>query len=300
MVQVRDTFTLALFFYAVGVRWYSSSSSSPSGSSWSLQAPLVAARPRGNGNGGRSFACLPSLLHLAGSVFSFFPFCCQFSASEHGTKEQSSQSRPQGWQFSDDRPTRMGDRTRQTHTDGRSKRSTHKDGRKRVSERPRRFFRYPATGVRPAHAARKAGTPPARRRVLSSFSSRVGSSRRSSTLRPTSASTGALRWIPRGTQGLFQDARNKVFSVREEVRSATRCSRRPFAFKGSVNSTQPASSEKQSFTRRQRGVKSESTKQATVTPQLFSLVCLWSVKVTSVPVARFLECVGCGRFLLWF
>ena len=146
MVQVRDTYAGALFFYAVGIRWYSSSSSSPSGSSWSLQAPLVAARPRRNGNGGRSFAGLPSLLHLAGSVFSFFPFCCQFSASEHGTKEQSSQPRPQGWQFSNDRPTRMGDRTRQTHTDGRSKRSTHKDGRKRVSERPRRFFRYPRNG----------------------------------------------------------------------------------------------------------------------------------------------------------
>ena len=106
----------------------------------------------------------------------------------------------------------------------------------------------------------------------------------------TSTSSGALGRTPWGTQGLFQDARNKVFSVREEVRSTTRCCRRLFAFKGSVNSTQPASSEKQSFTRRQRGVKSESTKQATVTPQLFSLVCHWSVKVTSVPVARFLEC----------
>ena len=60
-----------------------------------------------------------------------------------------------------------------------------------------------------------------------------------------STSTGALGWTPRGTQGLFQDALNKVFSVREEVRSTSRCCRRPFAFKGSVNSTQPASSEKQ-------------------------------------------------------
>ena len=38
----------------------------------------------------------------------------------------------------------------------------------------------------------------------------------------TSSSSGVLRWIPRGTQGLFQDAWNKAFSVREEIRSATR------------------------------------------------------------------------------
>ena len=88
--------------------------------------------------------------------------------------------------------------------------------------------------------------------------------------------------LPGAVKCLLQDAFAKVFPVREEVRSTSRCCRRPFAFKGSVNSTQPASSEKQTFTRRQRGVKSESTKQATVTPQLFSLVCHWSVKVTSV------------------
>ena len=46
----------------------------------------------------------------------------------------------------------------------------------------------------------------------------------------TSASTGALRWIPRGTQGLFQDARNKVFSVREEVRSANQVFPKAFRF----------------------------------------------------------------------
>ena len=38
----------------------------------------------------------------------------------------------------------------------------------------------------------------------------------------SSVASGALSWIPRGTQGLFQDAWNKVFSVREEERSATR------------------------------------------------------------------------------
>ena len=110
------------------------------------------------------------------------------------------------------------------------------------------------------------------------------------TLRDRLDLQGSWDGLPGEVKGLLQDAFAKVFPVREEVRSTTRCCRRPFAFKGSVNSTQPASSEKQSFTRRQRGVKSESTKQATVTPQLFSLVCHWSVKVTSVPVARFLEC----------
>ena len=37
-----------------------------------------------------------------------------------------------------------------------------------------------------------------------------------------SSSSGALGRAPRGTQGLFQDARNKVFSVREELRSRSR------------------------------------------------------------------------------
>ena len=110
------------------------------------------------------------------------------------------------------------------------------------------------------------------------------------TLRDRLDLQGSWDGLPRAVKGLLQDAFAKVFPVREEVRSTSRCCRRPFAFKGSVNSTQPPSSEKQSFTRRQRGVKSESTKQATVTPQLFSLVCHRSVKVTSVPVAQFLEC----------
>ena len=38
----------------------------------------------------------------------------------------------------------------------------------------------------------------------------------------TSSSSGALGRAPRGTQGLFQDARNTVFSVREELRSRSR------------------------------------------------------------------------------
>ena len=240
-----------------------------------------------------SWLVLPSLLHLAGNVFSFLGFClCSFLRVFSGRRSKVPSQVHKVGNCSNDRPTRMGDRTRQTLL--RMVRSIDDQptrmGESRVSESHCRLFRYSRNGSLSSTRSAQGGY---------SFSESEGSlelffkGRFLKTVfyaTSTSASSGALRWFPRGTQGLFQDARNKVFSVREEVRSATRCSRRPFAFKGSVNSTQPASSEKQSFTRRQRGVKSESTKQATVTPQLFSLVCHLSVKVTSVPVARFLVC----------
>ena len=46
----------------------------------------------------------------------------------------------------------------------------------------------------------------------------------------TSTSSGALRWIPRGTQGLSKDTQCKGFSFWEELRSASRCCRRPVVF----------------------------------------------------------------------
>ena len=52
----------------------------------------------------------------------------------------------------------------------------------------------------------------------------------------TSMASGALGWFPRGIQGLLQDAFAKVLSVREEVRSTSRCCRRPFASR-QLNST---------------------------------------------------------------
>ena len=48
---------------------------------------------------------------------------------------------------------------------------------------------------------------------------------------PPSRWVGLSCWcIPRGTQGLFQDALNKGFSFREELRSRSRWIRRPVAF----------------------------------------------------------------------
>ena len=82
-------------------------------------------------------------------------------------------------------------------------RSTHKDGRRSVSENPH-SFPVPSTGVRPAYAVRTTGTPPARRRVPSSVSSWVGSSKWSFTLRP-------LLQVP-GLAGKFQVSQVKVFS----------------------------------------------------------------------------------------
>ena len=146
-----------------------------------------------------------------------------------------------------DLPTRMGDRKKQTHKDGRSKRSTHKDGRKEsLRETPHvRFFRYPLVifgrertqGVRRAYAVVSSwrcwrfwhtsrfpssspgfsGCPrvaasPARQGHPTFLSGHPFFLKYDAYATSTSTSTGALRWIPQGKQGVFQSTPVKVDS----------------------------------------------------------------------------------------
>ena len=143
--------------------------------------------PRGRGEmamaDGRSLVCLPSCIWQVVSSASSLSVVSLVPASTGRRSKAPSQDHkvgnfltivPQGWEIERDKPTRMGDPRDQPTRMG--ERGSQRD--------PVAFSGTPATGVRPVHAARKAGTPPARRRVLSCFSSRVGYSRWSSTLRP--------------------------------------------------------------------------------------------------------------------
>ena len=106
--------------------------------------------------------CSESRLHLTGILFSFFPFGYHFRARKHGMREQSSHARPE--RIDGDQPTKMGER--------------------KVSERtPFLVFQVPR---RREYAKRTQfdGYAASDTEGPSSVSSRVCSSRWSSTQRP--------------------------------------------------------------------------------------------------------------------
>ena len=140
--------------------------------------------------------CSDCLIHTTGGLFSFFPFCCQSSASWHGDggAELPDTKRSQKRWIDGDQATRMGDR-----------------------EASERHILLGVSGTLTA-----VSTPSVRIAYDGYAASETeGSLERFFEGRflkmvfyatPTSTSTGALRRLPRGTQGKFQVTHLEVFS----------------------------------------------------------------------------------------